>query len=190
VKYTYGCDLLEKLLDPSKRVDGDDALNRNVFLTGSKMSDLSMMLGQEHVRVPLGQTAHARSSQTSGWRCRFESWFLVCLDDVRSLHDVGSTRTEHVRVPSFSTTTGSCRPTSLHNPSFKSSSFNGQQLPRSCILNSNSVLHIYAIDQNIIVLPDATLKIQCYHVWLYLSIMYVLICLGLSLSADFGAAKR
>lgn len=44
----YACDLLDKLLvlDPSKRIDSDSALNHDFFWTDPMPSDLSKMMAQ------------------------------------------------------------------------------------------------------------------------------------------------
>lgn len=61
VKDAYACDLLDKLLilDPSKRVDSDSALNHDFFWTDPMPGDLSKMLAQ-HTQSMFEYTAPPR----------------------------------------------------------------------------------------------------------------------------------
>ena len=71
VQNPYGCDLLDKLLvlDPSKRIDADSALNHDFFWTDPMPSDLSKMLAQhnqsmfEYLAPP--RRAHMRQHYTN-----------------------------------------------------------------------------------------------------------------------------
>lgn len=61
VKDAYACDLLDKLLilDPSKRIDSDSALNHDFFWTDPMPGDLSKMLAQ-HTQSMFEYTAPPR----------------------------------------------------------------------------------------------------------------------------------